>query len=83
MQVIIGNVDVCAIYYVTMIGDILDQVEWIETDDVRVLFANIYSFLDVIFRTNKTNEIDMFLFIFRKKDSIRRWSILFHLPRTK
>ena len=47
MHVLIGNLDVAAIYYVTMVGDILEKIEWNETDDVRIFFANIYPFLDV------------------------------------
>ncbi len=30
-----------------MLGDILDKIEWNETDDIRIFFTNIYPFLDV------------------------------------
>lgn len=30
-----------------MLGDILEKIEWNETDDIRVFFMNIYPFLDV------------------------------------
>ena len=32
-----------------MLGDILEKIEWNETDDIRVFFTNIYPFLDVSF----------------------------------
>ena len=41
--------DLAAIYYLTLLGDILETIEWNETDDIRVFFTNIYPFLDVSF----------------------------------
>jgi hypothetical protein len=51
-----------------MLGDILEKIEWNETDDVRIFFTNIYPFLDVSF--NKMNYFfyqSNFIFI-RMKD---------------
>ena len=49
MHVLIGHVDLACIYYVTLLGDTLDKIEWNETDDIRVFFNTIYPFLDVRF----------------------------------
>ncbi len=40
-----------------MIGDILDPIEWNDTDDIRVFFINIYPFIDVNFLSNFPNQI--------------------------
>ncbi|CAF4801062.1 unnamed protein product [Rotaria socialis] len=45
-HILIGNIDLAGIYYVTLLGDILDKIEWNETDDIRVFFNSIYPFLD-------------------------------------
>lgn len=50
VHVLIGNIDVTCLYYVTSLADILEQIEWNETDDIRIFFANIYPFLDVSVR---------------------------------
>ncbi|CAF1480980.1 unnamed protein product, partial [Didymodactylos carnosus] len=45
-HVLIGNIDLCCVYYLTVLADILDQIDWFETEDVRPFFAIIYPFLD-------------------------------------
>ncbi|CAF1157364.1 unnamed protein product [Rotaria sordida] len=45
-HVLIGNIDLACIYYITILGDTLDKIEWNETDDIRVFFNTIYPFLD-------------------------------------
>lgn len=35
-----------------MLGDILEKIEWNDTDDIRVFFMNIYPFLDVSYSQN-------------------------------
>ena len=47
MHVLIGNLDVSAIYYTSILSDLVDTIEWNETEDIRVFFENIYPFLDV------------------------------------
>ncbi|CAF1470079.1 unnamed protein product [Adineta steineri] len=46
MHILIGNMDVTCIYYISLLGDILDKIVWYETDDIRIFFKNIYPFLD-------------------------------------
>lgn len=43
-----------------MLGDILEKIEWNETDDIRVFFMNIYPFLDVSVR--QQNLISLYSF---------------------
>ncbi|CAF4533134.1 unnamed protein product [Rotaria sp. Silwood1] len=45
-HVLIGNIDLACIYYITILGDTLEKIEWNETDDIRVFFNTIYPFLD-------------------------------------
>ena len=47
MHILIGNIDLACIYYITMLGDILEKIQWNETDDIRIFFNTIYPFLDV------------------------------------
>ncbi|CAF1018673.1 unnamed protein product [Adineta ricciae] len=46
MHVLIGNIDVTCMYYVALLGEILEKLDWNETDDARIFFSNIYPFLD-------------------------------------
>ncbi|CAF3888321.1 unnamed protein product [Rotaria sp. Silwood2] len=45
-HILIGNIDLACIYYITILCDTLDKIEWNETDDIRVFFNTIYPFLD-------------------------------------
>ncbi|CAF3959313.1 unnamed protein product [Rotaria sp. Silwood2] len=45
-HILIGNIDLACIYYITILCDTLDKIEWNETDDIRVFFNIIYPFLD-------------------------------------
>jgi hypothetical protein len=47
MHVLIGNLDVASIYYISTLADTIDTIQWNETDDIRVFFAKIYPFIDV------------------------------------
>jgi len=49
MHILIGNIDVSCIYYIAILGDILDKIKWNQTDDIRIFFTNIYPFVDVKF----------------------------------
>ncbi len=70
MNILIGNIDLACIYYVTILGDILEKVEWNESDDIRIFFMNIYPFLDVRFFIKDFLSPKNF-FLFRKKDWIQ------------
>ncbi len=70
MNILIGNIDLACIYYVTILGDILEKVEWNESDDIRIFFMNIYPFLDVRFFIEDFLSSKNF-FLFRKKDWIQ------------
>jgi hypothetical protein len=70
VNILIGNIDLACIYYVTILGDILEKVEWNESDDIRIFFMNIYPFLDVRFFIEDFLSSKNF-FLFRKKDWIQ------------
>lgn len=45
-NVLIGNLDRSVINYLLYMAEIIDRVEWEESDDVKIFFAIIYPYLD-------------------------------------
>lgn len=45
-NVLIGNLDRSVINYLLYMAEIIDRVEWAESDDVKIFFAIIYPYLD-------------------------------------
>ena len=46
---LIGNLDRSILNYMLYMAEIIERVEWEESDDVKIFFAIIYPYCDVIF----------------------------------
>jgi hypothetical protein len=48
-NVLIGNLDKAILNYILYSAEIIDRVEWQESDDVKIFFSIIYPYCDVSF----------------------------------
>ena len=46
-HVLIGNLDRGILNYLLYLAEIIDKIEWIHVDDVKLYFAIVYPFCDV------------------------------------
>ncbi len=47
-NVLIGNLDRAILNYIIYLAEIIDRVDWLESDDVKIFFSIIYPYCDVI-----------------------------------
>ena len=47
-HVLIGNFDRGVLNFVLYLGEVIEKIEWIETDDVKLFLTIIYPFCDVL-----------------------------------
>jgi len=53
--VLIGNLDRGVLNFILYMADVIDKIDWIESDDLKIFLGIIYPYCDVSLRLKELN----------------------------
>ncbi len=62
-HVLIGNFDRGILNFVLYLAEVIDKIDWTETDDIKTFFSVIYPFCDVDLVFDQNTKLSRLIFL--------------------